>query len=82
MEHSERYIELRDFIQNRMIMNHIYQPVMLTAFLTQNAKVTSSEIALLFLSKDQSQIAYYEQIINRMVGRVLRDRNLITKLPR
>ena len=82
MEQSKRYIELRDFIQNRMIMNHIYQPVMLTALLTQNGKATSSEIASLFLSKDQSQIEYYEQIVNRMVGKVLRSHNLVTKLPR
>jgi len=82
MEHSKRYIELKDFIQNRMQMNHVYQPVMLSKLLTQNGTATSSEIASILLSKDQSQIDYYEQIVNRMVGKVLRNHNLVTKRPR
>ena len=65
-----------------MRMSHVYQPVMLTALLTQNGTATSSEIASLLLSKDQSQIDYYQQIVNRMVGKVLRSHNLVTKLPR
>ena len=56
MEHSKRYIELKNFIQNRMTMNHVYQPVMLTTLLKQNGTATSSEIASLLLGKDQSQI--------------------------
>ena len=63
-------------------MSHVYQPVMLTALLTQNGTATSSEIASLLLSKDQSQIDYYQQIVNGMVGKVLRNHNLVTKLPR
>ena len=82
MGHSSRYIEIKNFIQNRMRMSHVYQPVMLIALLKQNGTATTSEIASLLLSKDQSQIDYYQQIVNRMVGKVLRRRNLVTKLPR
>tara|TARA_B100000780_G_scaffold255022_1_gene203472 strand:- start:41 stop:487 length:447 start_codon:yes stop_codon:yes gene_type:complete len=82
MQHSKRYIELKDFIQNRMRMSHVYQPVMLSALLTQNGTATSSEIASALLSKDQSQIEYYQQIVNGMVGKVLRSHQLVTKLPR
>ena len=82
MEHSKRYIELKNFIQNRMTMNHVYQPVMLTTLLKQNGTATSSEIASLLLGKDQSQIDYYQEIVNKMVGKVLRSHNLVTKLPR
>ena len=56
MQHSKRYIELKDFIQNRMRMYHVYQPVMLSALLTQNGTATSSEIASALLSIDQSQV--------------------------
>ena len=82
MGHSSRYIEIKNFIQNRMRMSHVYQPVMLIALLKQNGTATTSEIASLLLSKDQSQIDYYQQIVNRMVGKVLRRHNLVTKLPR
>jgi ATP adenylyltransferase len=82
MQHSKRYIELKDFIQNRMRMSHVYQPVMLSVLLTQNGTATSSEIASALLSKDQSQIEYYQQIVNGMVGKVLRSHQLVTKLPR
>ena len=60
----------------------MYQPVMLSALLAQNGKATSSEIASALLSKDQSQIDYYQQIVNGMVGKVLRNHHLVTKLPR
>jgi len=36
MEHSKRYIEIKDFIQNRMRMSHVYQPVMLSALLSKD----------------------------------------------
>ena len=38
LEDSKRYNELKDFIQNRMRMSHVYQPVMLTALLKQNGR--------------------------------------------
>ena len=82
MDQSKRYIELKDFIQNRMRMSHVYQPLMLAALLKQNGTATSSEIASALLTKDQSQIDYYQHIVNRMVGKVLRSHHLVTKLPR
>ncbi len=82
MEQSKRYIELKDFIQNRMKMSHVYQPVMLAALLKQSGTATSSEIASALLTKDQSQIDYYQHIVNGMVGKVLRSHNLVSKPPR
>jgi len=38
MEHSKRYIEITDFIQNRMRMSHVYQPVMLSVLLNHSSK--------------------------------------------
>ena len=82
MGNSQRYIEIKDFIQNRMRMSHVYQPVMLSELLQKNGKADSSEIATVLLSKDQSQIDYYQHIVNGMVGKVLRSHALVTKLPR
>ena len=82
MSNSKRYIEIKDFIQNRMRMSHVYQPVMLSELLQKNGKADSSEIATVLLNKDQSQIDYYQHIVNGMVGKVLRSHALVTKLPR
>jgi len=82
MGNSKRYIEIKDFIQNRMRMSHVYQPVMLSELLQKNGKADSSEIATVLLNKDQSQIDYYQHIVNGMVGKVLRSHALVTKLPR
>ena len=82
MDQSKRYIELKDFIQNRMRMSHVYQPLMLATLLKQNGTATSSEIASALLTKDQSQIDYYQHIVNDMVGKVLRSHSVVTKLPR
>ena len=82
MGNSKRYIEIKDFIQNRMRMSHVYQPVMLSELLQKNGKANSSEIAAVLLNKDQSQIDYYQHIVNGMVGKVLRSHALVTKLPR
>ena len=82
MGYSKRYIEIKDFIQTRMKMQQVYQPLMLSKLLTQNGTATSSEIASAILSKDQSQIDYYRHIVNSMVGRVLRSHALVTKIPR
>ena len=63
-------------------MSHVYQPVMLSELLQKNGKANSSEIATVLLNKDQSQIDYYQHIVNGMVGKVLRSHALVTKLPR
>jgi len=41
--------ELKDFIQNRMLMQHIYQPVMIKTLLESNNKDSIRKIAQTFL---------------------------------
>jgi ATP adenylyltransferase len=62
---------LRDFIQKRMRMAHVYQPVMIKELLRHGGKTTIRNIASAFLSHDESQIEYYEQITKNMPGKVL-----------
>ena len=53
-----------------MRMFHTYQPVMLTVLLTRGGKYSTAEIDLAILTHDESQVEYYENVTNNMVGRV------------
>ena len=74
----EGYQKLRDFIQHQMRMSHIYQPVMLRELLKRRGKANTTTIAKALLSRDQSQIEYYEAITKNMVGKVLTKNRGIT----
>lgn len=71
--------DLADFLQNRMRMSHVYQPLMISCLLLNRGRATVTEIARAILSHDESQVEYYEKITNEMVGRVLRNRQVVTK---
>jgi len=66
------YRDCEDFIQNRMRMSHVYQPVMLMTLLEGGGKASTTAIAKAILDHDESQIEYYEKIVGNMVGQVLR----------
>ena len=57
--------KLQHFIRKQMRMSHIYQPVMLMSLLRNNGRASVTEIAKDFLSRDSSQIEYYEEIVKR-----------------
>lgn len=63
-------------------MSHIYQPVMIRHLLSHGGRSSLQEIATALLVEDQSQIEYYSQITNNMVGRVLRQRGVVAKRDR
>src|SRR4051794_33363718 len=71
--------ELSDFIEHRMRMSHIYQPVMLMTLLAGGGRATVEEIAKAILLHDESQLEYYGKITNEMVGRVLRKHEIVTR---
>ena len=73
------YIQLEDFIQSKMRMSHIYQPVMLMALLRNYGKCHEVEIAKAILEHDQSQVEYYQNVTRKMVGRVLRNHKIVEK---
>jgi diadenosine tetraphosphate (Ap4A) HIT family hydrolase len=72
------YIELRDFIENRMQMSHVYQPVMLLRLLRHGGVAAKRDIAASILSHDESQLEYYDQIVSGMVGKVLRNHRVVS----
>ncbi len=73
------YADLRDFIAKRMRMSHIYQPLMLMTLFKNKGQASATKIANEILKHDQSQIEYYQQITNNMVGQVLRRYGLVAK---
>jgi len=75
---SEQFEFLYDFLNNRMSMSHIYQPVMLMRLLEVGGQSTAADIAGTILVHDPSQIEYYENITKRMPGRVLRKHEVVS----
>jgi ATP adenylyltransferase len=73
------YERLADLVQNRMRMSHVYQPMMLLALLRGGGWRSTTEIARSILAHDESQIEYYEKVTKNMVGRVLRNHDIVEK---
>lgn len=72
------YDRLKKFIAKEMTMSHVYQPVMLMRLLRQGGRATVREIAADILSRDQSQLEYYDEIVKKMPGKVLTQNREIT----
>ena len=75
---SSKFDSLKTFLTKEMKMSHIYQPVMIHLLLDHNGKASTKQIANALLSWDQSQIEYYEEIVKKMVGKVLTQNRGIT----
>jgi hypothetical protein len=60
------FADLIDFIDNRMKMSHIYQPLMLRILVESGGTATIRQIAHGFLAQDESQLRYYEGRIKQM----------------
>jgi diadenosine tetraphosphate (Ap4A) HIT family hydrolase/5-methylcytosine-specific restriction endonuclease McrA len=68
---STAYARLAEYINRRMRMSHIYQPLMLMELLGRSSPASAEDIARRILGEDSSQIEYYSERVKRMVGRVL-----------
>ena len=77
---ASSFEHLRDFIRNRMRMNHIYQPVMIRELLQSGGRTRIRNIAAAFLSRDESQLEYYEQITKDMPGKVLAKHGIVERI--
>ena len=68
---SSSFEHLAEYINRRMRMSHIYQPLMLMELLGRRSPAPPEDIARRILGEDSSQIEYYSERVKRMVGRVL-----------
>src|SRR5262245_39100312 len=62
---------LQNFTLKLIRIAHIYQPMMIKELLRSGGRATIRNIAAAFLSRDASQLEYYEQITKDMPGKVL-----------
>jgi 5-methylcytosine-specific restriction endonuclease McrA len=68
---------LRQFLETGMAMSHVYQPVMIRTILEGGGAATRRQIAAAFLAADLSQLEYYEQVVSRYPGPVLRRHGIV-----
>jgi ATP adenylyltransferase len=73
------YEQLIDFVERRMRMSHIYQPVMLLTLLQHHGECSETEIAKAISVHDPTQIEYYEAVTRNMVGRVLTRHGIVKR---
>jgi ATP adenylyltransferase len=74
-----KFHALLDFVQTSMRMARICQPVMIRTLLDHQGEADDEQIAKNLLSRDRSQIEYYQQITRNMVGCVLRGQDVVEK---
>lgn len=73
------YEDLKEFIQSKMRLSHIYQPLLIKALVEAGGSATIRQLATTFLSSDESQILYYEKRLKEMPIRVLSQHGIIAK---
>jgi ATP adenylyltransferase len=71
--------QLIDFIENRMRMSHIYQPLLIRSLVDSGGSATVRQLAQAFLIQDESQLLYYEKRIKEMPIKVLSRHEVLKK---
>jgi len=71
--------ELMDFIEHRMRMSHIYQPLLIRTLVETGGTATLRQVAMAFLDRDESQILYYEDRIKKMPLPVLKRHGIVDR---
>lgn len=74
-----RFDDLRDFLLSKMRLSHIYQPLLIKTLVEAGGSATIRQLAITFLSHDESQILYYEKRLKEMPIKVLKNHGIITK---
>jgi diadenosine tetraphosphate (Ap4A) HIT family hydrolase/5-methylcytosine-specific restriction endonuclease McrA len=73
------YEQLVEFLQHRMSMSHIYQPLLIRCLIDAGGAATIRQLAQSFVCQDESQLRYYEQRIKEMPVRVLSRHGVIER---
>jgi hypothetical protein len=62
---------LLEFLQNKMTMTEVYQPVVIKELLVRGGKCSKNEIALALARYDQSVLEYYRKVLMRWPKAIL-----------
>ena len=68
--------ELQDFVDHRMRMSHVYQPLLIRCLLDAGGQATLRQLAIEFAKEDEAQLRYYEKRIKGMPLRVQKNTEL------
>ena len=71
--------QIQDFIENKMRMSHIYQPLLIKTLVESEGIISTRKLALEFLKMDESQIQYYERVVKTMPVKVHLNHDVIKK---
>ncbi len=71
--------ELVDFLDRRMRMSHIYQPLLIRTLVDTGGTATLRQVAMAFLDRDESQVRYYEERIKKMPLPVLKRHGVVER---
>jgi diadenosine tetraphosphate (Ap4A) HIT family hydrolase len=71
------YQDLVDFLEHKMSMSHVYQPLLVRALVDSGGTATLRQLAQAFLAQDESQLLYYEKRIKEMPLKVLKRHGII-----
>ena len=74
-----KYDDLVEFIETRMSMSHVYQPVLIKSLIDAGGYATFRQLAQEFLLQDESQLRYYESRIKKMPLPVLRKHGVVER---
>jgi ATP adenylyltransferase len=69
--------KLKTYLEKKMRMSHIYQPVMVRELIKRGGSASVEDIARALLSYDPSQVEYYAIRTKNMVGKVLTDNGVV-----
>jgi hypothetical protein len=71
--------QLVDFLENRMRLSHVYQPLMIRSLVDAGGSATLRQLANAFLLQDESQLLYYEKRIKELPLRVLKKHGVVER---
>ena len=77
---SETFDELADFINHKMRMSQVYQPIMLLQMLENQGQATVTDIAKAIVIGNPRLVQQYEKITRRNPGRVLTEQRGIAEM--
>ena len=71
--------ELLGYVETRMAMQHIYQPVLLRELLATGGRATIRQLARAYVLEDEELLSLVEERLKKMPLRVMKDNGIVTR---
>lgn len=76
---SMNFEELKDFVENKMQMSHVYQPLLIRLLVDAGGQSTVRQLAKEFSAFDEAQILLYEDRLKKMPIPVLKSHGVASR---